>query len=59
MKIYVCKGCTVFAVHIIDDREKSNQVKLDDIPILKYFKDVFSEEILGLSLKETYILLLI
>ena len=56
MKIYVCKGCTVFATHIIDDREKSNQVKLDDIPILKYFKDVFMEEISRLFPKRDQIL---
>ena len=51
MKISIHKGCNVFVAHITDDREKTNQVKLDDIPILKYFKDVFPEEIPWLPMK--------
>ena len=32
----------------MDDREKNNQINLEDIPILKDFKDIFMEEILEL-----------
>ena len=35
----------------MDDREKNNQINLEDIPILKYFKNIFQEEILGLPPK--------
>ena len=51
MKRSVRKGCNFFEVHIMDDRVKNNQVNLEDIPILKYFKDVFLEEILRLPSK--------
>ena len=40
MKRFFRKGCKVFLVHIIDHREKYNQVKVDDILILRDFKDV-------------------
>ena len=51
MKMFFCKGCKVFAVYIMDNKEKDNQLNIEDIPILKDFKDIFPEEILGLPLK--------
>ena len=33
------------------DKEKDNQLNIKDIPILKYFKYIFLEEIPGLPLK--------
>ena len=51
MKRAVCKGCKVFVFYIMDDKEKYNQLKIEDIPILKDFKYIFPEEILGLPLK--------
>ena len=51
MKISVHKGCKVLEVHIIKDREKNNQEKMDGIPILIDFKDVYPKEILRLPLK--------
>ena len=47
MKSFVRKGCKVFAVYIMDDKEKDNQLNIKDIPILKYFKYIFLEEIPG------------
>ena len=35
----------------MDDNEKYNQLKIDDITILKYFKNIFLEEVLRLPLK--------
>ena len=53
MKKVVQKGCKVFIVHVINDEHlnKEDKLKFDDIPILKEFSDVFSEEIPGLSPK--------
>ena len=31
----------------MDDKEYDNQFKIEDIPILKYFKDIFPKEVLG------------
>ena len=31
----------------MDDKEYDNQFKIEDIPILKYFKDIFLKEVLG------------
>ena len=41
MKRFVHKGWKVFAVYIMDDREKNNQLNVEYIPILKDFKDIF------------------
>ena len=35
----------------MDDKERNNQLNLENIPISKDFKDIFPEEILGLPLK--------
>ena len=35
----------------MDDKDKYNQLKIEDIPILKHFKDIFSEEVPGLTSK--------
>ena len=51
MKRYVRKGCKVFAVYLIDDNEKYNQLKIKDITILKYFENIFLEEFLELPPK--------
>ena len=45
MKRFVHNGCKVFAVYIMDNKEKDNQLNIEDIPILKDFKDIFTEEI--------------
>ena len=31
----------------MDDKEYDNQFKIEDIPILKYFKDIFPKEVHG------------
>ena len=51
MKRSICKGCKVFVVYVIDDKDTFNQLKIEDVSILKYFKYIFSEEVLGLPLK--------
>ena len=47
MKKVVRKGCKVFVVQVVSDEQlnKEDKLKIDDIPILKEFLDVFSEEI--------------
>ena len=47
------KGCKVFVVHIMNDENtsKEHKLKLEDIPALREFSDVFPEEIPGLPLK--------
>ena len=42
MKILVRKGCKVFVVYIMNDNENNNKLKLEDIPVLKQFEDIFS-----------------
>ena len=53
MKKDVRKGCKVFVVHIINNKQiyKEYKLKFDDIPILQDFLDAFSEEIIGLPMK--------
>ena len=53
MKKYVRKGCKVFFMHVMNDEHmnKEDKLQFDDILILKYFSDVFPEEIPGLPLK--------
>ena len=48
MKRYIRKGCKVFAVYVMDNKDKYNKLRIQDIPILKDFKDIFLEEVLGL-----------
>ena len=43
MKIYVRKGCKVFFFYVMDDKDNDNKLKIEDIPILKDFKDIFLE----------------
>ena len=38
-------GCKVFADYLMEDQEKYNQLKIEDISILKYFKDILLEEV--------------
>ena len=45
MKISVRKGCKVFVVYVMDDKDNENKLKIEDIPILKDFKDVFPKEV--------------
>ena len=54
LKRAVRKGCKAYAVIIINEENINNidKLKLEDIPILKEYSDVFPEEILGLPLKQ-------
>ena len=38
MKRLVCKGCKVFVVFIIDDKNNDNKIKIEDIAMLKDFE---------------------
>ena len=53
LKIVVRKGCKAYAVTITDEESKIkiDKSKVEDIPVLKEYVDVFLEEILGLPLK--------
>ena len=53
LKKVVRKGCKAFDVTVINEENTNNKenLKLEDIPILREFLDVFLEEISGLPLK--------
>ena len=53
LKRVVQKGCKDFAVTITNEEHINNEekIKLEYIPILRGYSDVFSEEILGLPPK--------
>jgi len=51
MKRSIRKGCKIFDVHIIDNKEESNQMNVGDIPVLRDLHDVFPEEVPGLPPK--------
>ena len=50
MKKYCIKGCPLYAIQVLElvEDDKSN---LEDHPILREYKDVFPEEVLGLPLR--------
>ena len=54
LKRSVRKGCKAFVVTVINEENTNNKekLKLEDISILREYSDVFSEEILGLPLKQ-------
>ena len=54
MKLSVWKGCKVFDVYGMDDKYNGNKLKIEDIPILKDFKDIFLEEVPGLPSKKRH-----
>ena len=43
MKRSVIKGCKLFTLYIMNDKENDIKPKLEDIPVLKEFKDFFLE----------------
>ena len=47
---FLRKVCEAFLALVLDSRRV--QVKLEDIPVVKEFPDVFLEELLGLPLKK-------
>ena len=53
LKRAVRKGCKAYAVTITDEESKikTDKLKIEDIPVLKEYVDVFPEEILGLPPK--------
>ena len=50
LKRAVRKGCKAYAVTITDEASKSeiDKLKIEDIPVLKEYTDIFPEEIPGL-----------
>ena len=53
LKRAVRKGCKAYAVTITDEENlnKINKLKLEDIPVLREYVDVFLDEIPGLPPK--------
>ncbi|GJY59036.1 hypothetical protein Tco_0458928, partial [Tanacetum coccineum] len=47
---YLSKGCDVFLAHITtkEDKDKSEEKRLEDVPIVRNFPEVFSEDLSGL-----------
>ena len=39
----VRKGCKLFFIYLMDDKYNENKLKIEDIPILKYFEEIFPE----------------
>ena len=54
LKRVVRKGCKYYVVTITEEKNlnKTNKLKLEDIPVLRECVDVFPEEILGLPRKK-------
>jgi hypothetical protein len=44
---YCRKGCPLYAIHVLESI-MDNKPNLEDHPILREYKDVFPEEVLGL-----------
>ena len=51
MKRSVRKICKVFVFYIMNGKENGNKLQLSDIPVLKEFEDIFSEEVPRIYLK--------
>ena len=53
LKRVVRKGCKAYAVTVTNEENLNNidKLKLEDIPVLKEYADVFSEAIMGLPPK--------
>ena len=45
MKRSVRKGSKIFTIYIMNDKENDMKPKLEDIPVLKEFEDIFPEEV--------------
>ena len=41
------KGCESYMAHVVDT--SVNEIKLEDVPVVCEFSDVFSEDLSGLS----------
>ena len=51
MKRSIRKGCKLLVVYIMKGNDNDNKLKLENIPVLKEFEDIFPEEVLGLPPK--------
>ena len=47
MKKSLRKGFKVFVVYIMNDNENDNKLKIEDIPFLKEFEDIFRKKSLN------------
>ncbi|GKB32104.1 hypothetical protein Tco_0871505 [Tanacetum coccineum] len=49
---YILKGCPIFLAHVTtkDIEDKSEEKRLQDVPIVRNFPDVFSKDLSGLPL---------
>ena len=56
MKKYAQKGFKVIVFYLMDDNDNDNRIKIEGIPILKDFKDIFRKKSLYYLWKETYTL---
>ncbi|GKE85980.1 putative reverse transcriptase domain-containing protein, partial [Tanacetum coccineum] len=48
---YLLKGCTIFLAHVTTKKaeDKSEEKRLEDVPIVRDFPDAFPEDLPGLS----------
>ena len=51
MKRFVRNGCKVYNFYVMNDNNTENKLKLEYIPVLKEFEDIFLEEDPGIPLK--------
>ena len=45
MKRFVRNGCKVYNFYVMNDNNTENKLKLEYIPVLKEFEDIFSKEV--------------
>nr|GEY36577.1 putative reverse transcriptase domain-containing protein [Tanacetum cinerariifolium] len=45
---YISRGCQIFMIQVME--KKSDEKRLEDIPVVKEFPDIFPEDLLGLPL---------
>ena len=43
IKIFVCKGCKVFVVHVLDNEKEESMKDTENFPILQEFQGVLQE----------------
>ncbi|GKB72758.1 hypothetical protein Tco_0934170 [Tanacetum coccineum] len=50
MQKYMLKGCLIFLAHVTtkETEDKSEKKRLEDVPIVRDFPEVFPEDLLGL-----------
>ena len=54
IKIIVSKGCKVFVVYVMEDKNNENKLKIEDMPILKDFEYILPRRSPSTSFEKRY-----